>query len=64
VALLHAALNTSGRLISALVPLGDITLFQQTVVWISVVPLSLAGALLVWKSRRRLGMSLDNVRVA
>lgn len=62
VALLHAALNTSGRLLSALVPVGDIALFQQTVVWLGVVAVSLAGALLVWRTRGRLGEAHDDVR--
>lgn len=64
VALLHAALNTSGRLLSALVPVGDVAQFQQTVVWIGVVVASLAGALLVWRTRGRLGISHEDVRDA
>lgn len=64
VALLHAALNTSGRLLSALVPVDDIAQFQQTVVWIGVVVVSLAGALLVWGTRGRLGLTHDDVRDA
>lgn len=62
VALLHAALNTSGRLLSALVPVGDIALFQQTVVWLGVVVVSVVGALLTWRTRGRLGEAHDDFR--
>jgi uncharacterized protein len=55
VALLHAALNTSGRLLASLVPIADVAQFQLTFFWLAIGVAAVVGALLVLLSRGRLG---------
>jgi hypothetical protein len=47
VALLHAALNTALRLLSALVPIGNVAQFMHISFWIAIVVSSLTGVLVV-----------------
>jgi uncharacterized protein len=60
VALLHAALNTSTRLLSALVPIGDLAQFLRASFWIAIVVSALAGALVVACTGGRLAAPTTN----
>ncbi len=55
VALLHAAINTSGRLVSPLVPIADPVLLSQHIYVVMVAVVSLVALLLIIVTRGRLG---------
>ena len=57
VALLHAAINTSGRLVSPLVPIADPVLLAQHFYTVVVVVVSLIALLLIIVTRGRLGLA-------
>jgi membrane protease YdiL (CAAX protease family) len=60
VALLHAAINTSGRLMAPLVPIADRALLTQHIWMVSVAVMSLVTLVLIIGTRSRLGLAPDN----
>ncbi len=57
VALFHAAINTSGKLVAPLLPIADRALLQQHVWMVMLAIMSLATLVLIIVTRGRLGLA-------